>query len=106
MSVCFLPPPGKSRNNQCIIRGYDTKTQVVVSLVSAVSAWSDVDGVCGAAPRCLLGHALGQFCAGTGEGNTAQYTARACIDGIDANAEYVGCRDVLKTVFAPHQAHN
>ena len=53
MSVCFLPPPGKSRNNKCSIRGYDTKTQVVVSHVSAVSAWSDVDGVCGAAPRCL-----------------------------------------------------
>ena len=59
MSVCFLPPPGKSRNNKCIIRGYDTKTQVVVSLVSAVSAWSDVDGVCGAAPRCLAGRKAG-----------------------------------------------
>ena len=85
MSVCFLPPPGKSRNNKCSIRGYDTKTQVVVSHVSAVSAWSDVDGVCGAAPRCLLGHALGQFCAGTDEGNTAQYGA--CIDGIMLDVE-------------------
>ena len=57
-------------------------------------------------PGVFAMNALGQFCAGTGKGNTAQYTARACIDGIDANAEYVGCRDVLKTVFAPHQAHN